>query len=353
MKKQQKRKEKRLHLVPLIAGAYGTFLGLGLAVIGLAGFSEGIGIVRFLLGLGMAGLGLYGIWDGVRDFVEPDPKSKIPLASQFIFTDVFGNRSSNVTAKRMQEQLECLMENEDHVSFHLQMLPPLLDKEQEMVKQISCFRQESMIILMAFFENMEGKYRICQKSVEPAFAEQWLVSCLSGSMDFDGWEDAGAGIRKDDSCAHVEGAEDYCYQLLEGQGDLMTFWHQRLIIFGESWHDEHKFFSSKDVVLAIEGVHDGKYQKVVLEWGAGRFDVSSSQPDQLLVFWRIKDPGEGDVRFFAREGTVNQVKFWLVNYLEDGPSEGMQGWSDITAQIEKEWKKHGKIRAGQGSVKKL
>ena len=52
---------KRLRLVPLILGCYGAFLGLGLAVIGLAEIKEGIGIARFLVGLGMAGFGLLGI----------------------------------------------------------------------------------------------------------------------------------------------------------------------------------------------------------------------------------------------------------------------------------------------------
>ena len=343
MEEQQKRKEKRLHPVPLILGAYGTFLGLGLAGIGLAGMAEGIGIVRFLLGLGMAGVGLYGIWDGVRDLAKPDKKTKLPQASRFIFTDVSGNRSSNVTIERLREQIGRLMENGDGMSFHLQMLPPPFAKEQEMVKQVSCFGQEGMVILTAIFENVEGKCRICHKSMEPDSAEQWLAHCLSGCMDFDGWEDAGAGIRKDDSCAHAEGAEDYCYQFLESQDGLMAFWHQRLIIFGESWHDEHKFFTSKDVVLAIEGVHNRKYQKAVLEWGTGRFDVSSGQQDKLMVIWRIKSPGKEDVRFYAREGTVNQVKFWLVNYLDDGHFKELQGWNDITAQIEREWRKHGKV----------
>ena len=49
----------------------------------------------------------------------------------------------------------------------------------------------------------------------------------------------------------------------------------------------------------------------------------------------------------AKEGTVTQAKFWLVNYLNSGVFEEMSGWVDITDQVEKAnrkgKKKHGKV----------
>lgn len=93
--RKNNRTGKRLRLIPLIPGGYGTFLGFGLAVIGLAEIKEGIGIVRLLIGLGMAGFGLLGIWDGVRDLVKPDKKPQQEPARQFIITDTSGTRSSS------------------------------------------------------------------------------------------------------------------------------------------------------------------------------------------------------------------------------------------------------------------
>ena len=71
-----------------------------------------------------------------------------------------------------------------------------------------------------------------------------------------------------------------------------------------------------------------------------------------MVIWCTNNTGRGDARFLAKEGTVVQVKFWLVNYLEHGFFEKMSGWADVTAQIEaltarmekekrKDKKKHG------------
>ncbi len=129
--------------------------------------------------------------------------------------------------------------------------------------------------------------------------------------------------------------EFFCRQLLHDQKGRMANWHQLLVIFGESWHDEHKFFSARDVELAVEGIQQGKYQKVVLEWGIQAFDMFPGLQNDLMVIWCSDNRGGGDTRFFAREGTVTQVKFWLNGYLERGFSGEMSGWTDITGQIEK------------------
>ncbi len=66
-----------------------------------------------------------------------------------------------------------------------------------------------------------------------------------------------------------------------------------------------------------------------------------------MVIWCTNNTGKGDTRFLAKEGTVTQVKFWLVEYLNSGVLEETSGWADITAQIEKangkDKKKHGKV----------
>lgn len=382
---------KRLRLIPLILGGYGAFLGFGLAVIGLAEMKEGIGIIRFLTGLGMAGFGLWGIWDGVRDLVRPDKKPEQVPVSQFILTDTAGNRSSLVTPELLRKQMDILTESQNYRSFTLQILPPLpVEGFDGRLTHIICFYR-SQIILAAYLENSKEGYGVYQKSTEPDKAVEWLKQLLAGSPDFSQWdsievnevedeetdeetepengletegtdreiqaengsEDEGAdteseadtGLEKEGTSEETEpeheahvlqgDVEFFWRQLLHDQKGRMANWHQLLVIFGESWHDEHKFFSARDVELAVEGIQQGKYQKVVLEWGIQAFDMFPGLQNDLMVIWCSDNRGGGDTRFFAREGTVTQVKFWLNGYLERGFSGEMSGWTDITDQIEK------------------
>lgn len=384
---------KRLRLIPLILGGYGAFLGFGLAVIGLAEMKEGIGIIRFLTGLGMVGFGLWGIWDGVRDLVRPDKKPEQAPASQFILTDTAGNRSSLVTPELLGKQMDILTESQNYRSFTLQILPPLpVEGFDGRLTHIICFYR-SQIILAAYLENSKEGYGVYQKSTEPDKAVEWLKQLLAGNPDFSQWDsievnevedeetdeemeaengleteggdreiesengseaegtdtesEADTGMEKEGTGEETESesepeshvlqgdVEFFWRQLLHDQKGRMANWHQLLVIFGESWHDEHKFFSARDVELAVEGIQQGKYQKVVLEWGIQAFDMFPGLQNDLMVIWCSDNRGGGDTRFFAREGTVTQVKFWLNGYLERGFSGEMSGWTDITDQIEK------------------
>ncbi len=385
---------KRLHLIPLILGSYGAFLGLGLAVIGLAEMKEGIGVIRLLIGLGMAGFGFLGIWDGVRDLVRPDKKPKQAPASQIILTDTCGNRSSNVTMEALQKQLESLMESDKGGVFKLQLLPPFAMQEIGNVSQIFCIFHK-VFGLTVFLDESKGGYESYHKSAEFNEVKDWFEKLLIGSADLSGWnkmENASLWNEYDDedeSCEEEDtgweegsicpGEEDspedkdettepvanvveknetdiqqteehiksFWHQLQREQKGQMRGWRQLLIIFGESWHDEHKFFSARDVELAIDGIHGGKYTKVFLEWGTQAVDLFPGVQNDLMVIWCTNNTGKGDTRFLAKEGTVTQVKFWLVNYLNSGVFEEMSGWADITDEIEKAnrkgKKKHGKV----------
>lgn len=390
--RKDNRTGKRLHLIPLILGGYGAFLGLGLVAIGLAEIREGIGIVRLLVGLVMAGFGLLGIWDGVRDLVRPGKRQKQAPKSQFILTDTSGNRSSNVTAEALQKQLESLIESDKGGVFKLQILPPFAVQEIGNVSQIFCMYHEGFR-LTAFLDESKGGYESYHKSLEFDEAAGWFEKLLTGSADLSGWnkmenaplweeyadedesgeeEDDGreecsiclgktedtdeiaepvAGFDKPDPLINTEEAtvgksgedtrqteeriKSFWHQLQREQKGQMQGWRQLLVIFGESWHDEHRFFSARDVELAIEGIHEGKYTKAVLEWGTKAFDLFPGVQNDLMVIWCSNITGKGDTRFLAKEGTVAQVKFWLVNYLDQGVFEEMSGWVDITDQIEK------------------
>ena len=388
---------KRLRFVPLILGLYGAYLGFGLVLIGLSEMNEGIGVVRLLIGIGLAGFGLLGIWDGVRDLVRPDKKPEQAPKSQFILTDTSGNRSSNVTVETLHKQLESLMESEKGGLITLQLLPPLAAEEIGNISQIFCMYQETFL-LTAFLDESKGGYESYHKSGDLDETKNWFEKLLSGNADLSGWkkmentppweedvdeeegseeEDArwreedteweeestgwegeDARSRKADICldekdSHFEEeaprfeeaeetvevteetVEAFWHQLQRDQKNQMRNWHQYLIIFGESWHDEHRFFSARDVELAIEGIHEGKYTKALLEWGTNAFDLFPGLQNDLMVIFCTNNTGKGQTRFLAKEGTVTQVKFWMVNYLDHGFLEEMNGWADITAQIEK------------------
>ena len=406
--RKKNRTGKRLRLTPLILGGYAAFLGVGLIVIGLAEMKEGIGIVRLLIGLGMAGFGLLGIWDGVRDLVGPDKKSEQSPASQFILTDTSGNRTSNVTVEVLQKQLESLMESDKGGVFKLQILPPFPVQEIGNISQIFCIFHE-VFRLTLFLEESKGGYESYHKSAEFDEAKNWLEKLLTGSADLSGWkkiengyededesseeedteweessacpgeaedtgdenrpedtnetaeavtgfdkpdalidtEEATAGKSETDTRQTEENIKSFWQQLQREQKGQMRNWRQLLAIFGESWHDEHTFFSARDVELAIDGIYEGTYTKVFLECGTQALDFFPGVQNDLMVIWCTNNTGKGDTRFLAKEGTVTQVKFWLVNYLKSGVFEEMSGWADVTAQIEKAnrkgKKKHGKV----------
>ena len=368
---------KRLRLIPLILGVYAAFLGFGLIVIGLAEMKEGIGIVRLLVGIGMAGFGLLGIWDGVRDLVGPDKKPEQASASQFILTDISGNRSSNVTVETLQKQMESLMRSDNGGIFKLQILPPFAVQETGNISQIFCMYHQ-LFGLTVFLDEPKGGYESYHKSAEFDEAKDWFEKLLTGSADLTGWkkiengydeeeesseeedieweesstsdslintEEAGLGKSEADTRQTEEHIKSFWQQLQREQKGQMRNWRQLLVIFGESWHDEHTFFSARDVELAIDGIHEGKYTKVVLEWGTQALDFFPGVQNDLMVIWCTNNTGKGNTRFLAKEGTVTQVKFWLVNYLNSGVFEEMSGWVDITDQIEKAGRK-GKKKHG-------
>ena len=296
--RKNNRTGKRLRLTPLILGGYAAFLGFGLVVIGLAEIKEGIGIVRLLIGLGMAGFGLLGIWDGGRDLVRPDKKHKQAPASQFILTDTSGNRTSNVTVKALQKQMESLMESDKGGVFRLQILPPFVVQEIGNISQIFCMYHQ-LFGLTVFLDESKGGYESYHKSAEFDEAKDWFEKLLAGSAGLSGWkkiengyddeeesseeedteweenstcpgetedspedldeaaepaadfdkpdslintEEVGAGKSEADTRQTEEHIKSFWQQLQKEQKGQMRNWRQLLVIFGESWHDEHTFF---------------------------------------------------------------------------------------------------------------
>ena len=176
-------------------------------------------------------------------------------------------------------------------------------------------------------------------------SEQVPVSQFILTDTLNNTEEAAKGKSEADTWQTEEHIKSFWQQLQREQMNQMRNWHQILVIFGESWHDEHKFFSARDVELAIDGIHEGKYTKAVLEWGIQALDFFPGIQNDLMVIWCTNNTGKGGTRFLAKEGTVTQVKFWMSLFLKESFFKETSGWADITEQIEKAnrkgKKKHG------------
>lgn len=326
-----KRKGKgRLHIGSVAVGIYLVLLGSSLALAGLSRITGRLGLARLVVGLVIICFGVCKVWDGVRDFPWPRKKPKVP--SQFILIDISGNRTSNVTPKILREQVNSLVGSRDYKSFSLHVLPPLPTGGHGLLKQVACVCQYHMI-MVAFLEMPQGGHRIYQKSMEPDLAVEWLGLLLTGWIDFSGWE----SIEPDGG---QDGAAFFLRRFLAGQEGL-AYRHQLLVTIGENGYDEYHFFSKRDLGFAVEGLQDGKYQKAVLEWGDEAFSIFPGGQGSLKVVWCTDASGKGNPLFMEREGSAEQVKAWLVHYLDDGYFERTGGWEDITGQVEQEWKKQG------------
>lgn len=333
------RKGKRLHLVALILGVYAVFLGFGLVLVGLDNMGEVVGTIRLLLGLGMVGFGLFGIWDGVRDIIRPPEKRELKSPTQYILTGVSGNRTSNVTVEEIRNEMEKLREGERD-SFHLQILTSRDVPKWGALKQISCVMQPSLTLL-AFFQTPEGGWKLCSRDMDMETAADWFRQLLEDSPGFSGWDDSWETLEEvPGETQETEDPEnqEFRAQVLKNQAGVYTVWHRRLIIVGNAWHNEHKFFTARDVELAAQGVFEGKYQYAVLEWGSSSFDLRPGQENQLQVIWCTNIWGDNARRFFRKEGTVNQVKFWLIQYLNEGHMN--EYWDEIDVPAKKKERKH-------------
>ncbi len=330
MKKTPTRNTTRLHLAALVLGAYAVFAGFGLVLAGLEDLRGAVGPIRLLLGLGMMGFGFFGVWDGIRDIIRPQEKLPLRSPTQYVLTDNSGNRSSNVTAERIREELGKLREGEQN-SFHLQLLTPVEVPEQGELKQISCTAQTTPTLL-AFFQTADGGWRLRTRAMDFEAIAEWFRSLLEESPAFSGWNDGWETL--EEIPGGPQETEDWKNQefrtwVLRNQAGAYTVWHQRLTIVGEAWRNEHRFFTTHDVELAAQGVFEGKYQYAILEWGSSSFDLLPDQEEQLQVIWCTNIWDAKVRRYFRKAGTVTQVKFWLIQYLNEGYMD--EYWEDVTA----------------------
>lgn len=310
MKKKAGRKGKKLHLVPLILGAYSALLGISLMVLGLASFKEGalpgtVGKLRLFGGLVLAGLGLFGIWDGIRDLLKSGKRTE-EVSYQYILTGIDGKRSSNVSKAQLQAQLEGLAKAGRNARVSLEVLPqPFLPDLGQLLQVTYVYADSPKLI--AFFQPEGGPYAIRQKEADFAEAGRILERFLDGAIDFSSWE-----------------ATEMEMKAKEASG------RRCLRIFGESWKDEHPFFSLRDLELTMEGLAEGKYQRMELLFDkislcAFRKEGEESSLVLQLYLW----DESRCLHIFERAFTLTQAKFWLVRIFYEGMPIELDGWNEI------------------------
>ena len=328
MKKTPGKNRNRLHLAALVLGVYAIFLGFGLILAGLEDLRGAVGSIRLLLGLGMMGFGLFGAWDGLRDKIRPQEKTVLKSPTQYVLTDDSGNRTSNVTPERIREELGKLREGG---GFHLQLLTPLEIPDWGELRQLSCIAQ-SAPALLAFFQTADGGWRLRTKTMDVEAAAEWLGNLLAESLEPSAWSDGWETLEEIPGAPQETGDtenQEFRTRVLRNWAGNLTAWHQKLTIAGEAWRNEHRFFTAHDVELAAQGVYEGNYQYAILEWGSFSFDLLPDQEEQLQVIWCTNIWNEKARRYFRRAGTVTQVKFWLIQYLNEGYMD--EYWDDVTA----------------------
>ncbi len=291
MKKHPYKNKRRLHLIPLLLGIYATLLGLSLTAMGLAELGKGIGIFRLLLGLGMAGFGLFGIWDGIRDLLKPEKTSEKPWFQQ-----------EKPASMKSSGQAETPLLNPDKQPE----IEPLESSESDL-------------------------YKMETHSLETCKPEMYKPETYKQETT----------LAEEEENTLAQKVTNDWQEVFSHPNESPAYGHPLLVIFKESWREEHKFFSIRDVELTVEGIQKGTYQKAVLEWGTQAFELFPGVQSDLLVVWCLYFIEQKDTRFFTREGTVTQVTFWLNQALSDSalketPAlEEMAGWSDITSQVKK------------------
>lgn len=301
---------KKFHLVPLIGGGYAAILGLGLLRTAIFGSPGGISWLRLCGGLAITGLGFFGIWDGVRDRMEEkNHPAKQKPAEQYIFIDAQGKRSSCATSEDIQTQLKAIA-SQSGGCIALQLLPPRPVPGAGRLEQIRCFSygSEKPLTLLAVLqtEHRTKKGYLTEANLPQAAACFELIM-TGGLEDFSGWTPT---IIKQNPNANAAQPQ------------------QQLTLFFQERHETHRFFTRRDLELAVDGLAAGKYRRVELAFRFVSFDAFPSG-EKNSVTLRLTLQQQQAQRAFEKTGTPTQVKFWLNQMLDNGIPEQLYGWQEI------------------------
>ncbi len=116
--------------------------------------------------------------------------------------------------------------------------------------------------------------------------------------------------------------------------DKMPARHQLLSIFKESWRDDHKFFSVRDLELCVKGLCDGMYEMVELELGADIIQAFPKEEDRQNFTIQAFRGEENGSRVLKCTMSPSQAQSWMLEILESGLPKDLSGWEDITDTVE-------------------
>lgn len=311
MKRERRKNGKRIHLVPLIPGIYAAILGMGLARVEIYGLQGGTVSIRLLGGLVIAGLGMLGIWDGIRDLLQSKEKTTPHApADQYIFSNIEGKRSAHIRPEELQTQITAVAESENQKEISLQFLPPRPISDVERLEQVLCINggSERPLFLVAVLQAENGTNSARLKDVTLPQAVDCLERLLTGSLeDFSSWQPA-------------------VFQWNHANNKIQNT--QKLTIQGQERREVYRFFTGRDLELAIDGLEEGKYQWMSMASRFVVFYAFPSQEDNHITLRLTLSPNKNP-RSFEKDGTATQVKFWLIQMISNGLPEQLYGWREV------------------------
>lgn len=108
--------------------------------------------------------------------------------------------------------------------------------------------------------------------------------------------------------------------------------HRLLSIFKESWRDDYKFFSARDLELCVKGLCGGIYEMAELELEADTIQALSGGEAGIVM--RLHMGQEEGRRVLEKTLAPDEACFWLTQVSTGGLPEEWGGWKDVTDAAE-------------------
>lgn len=107
--------------------------------------------------------------------------------------------------------------------------------------------------------------------------------------------------------------------------------HRLLSVYRESWREDYKFFSARDLELCVKGLCEGTFELVELELGDDLIRASAGGKSEIVL--RRCRWNEAGSRTLEQRHAPARAMSWLAQAAEDGLSEEPDGWKDVTDAV--------------------
>ena len=106
--------------------------------------------------------------------------------------------------------------------------------------------------------------------------------------------------------------------------------HGILSIFKESWRDDHRFFSDRDLELCVKGLCEGTYEMVEVELERELLQAFSSKEKEPDITMQLYMGEEDSARVLEKTVTPPEAQSLLMQMSDSGVPKELSGWKDIT-----------------------